>query len=482
MAVFIHDEEYIPKRLAAGSGRRIGIAITTHNRPDLIQKALENHLKYSPNSAVIAVVDDGSSQSVTAPEGVTLHRHQTPKGISHAKNKCLEILMDADCEEIFLFDDDCWPKVENWHLPYIESPEPHLAHSWNLVALWRDEQHTAFHACGGTVLYYHRSVIEKLGGMRHCFGKYGCEHVNLSDRIHNAGLTTWRYADITSAEELFYECDRYERNTHKGVSDKAALEHNRTEGTALWRSMREDKDFAPYREQNDYVVTTLLTGVRDPQRNVNMKANTDLLKDLATSVKVGKLVVLHDQLENPQLKTGAGEDVIFVKVTHCINPYFSRWQVIYNWLRSAKDVRMVWAVDGTDVKQLRDPFNLEKGQLYIGQEQATLSSKWITQNAPDTKLQKFFNENLELTLLNPGTIGGDKETLQEFCHAMAKEWYDDHIEELQNWERRRIGPFDMGMVQFIARTKFADRLVYGPSVNTQFKGNKADEFARWQHK
>ena len=481
MSVIIHGVNYIPETEAKSSN--IGIAITTHNRNETFNRAIQEQIRYLPAAAFIVGVDDGSKVPVTVPSGVNLIRVDAAEGISQAKNRCIEALYNAGCMEFFLFDDDCWPKVSGWEKPYIESPEPHLAHSWGLVALWRDPTHTAYHACGGTVLYYRREVIERIGGMRDIFGRYGCEHVNLSDRIHNAGLTTWRYADITSAEELFYECDRYEKQSHKSTVSAADLEHNKNTGTALWRSMRDDAEYVEFRQQHDYVVTVLLTGVRDPQRNVNMKADPALIQNLAKSVKVGKLVVLHDQLpEDVSMTTGAGEPVIFEKVSHCINPYFSRWQAVYQWLRANKQARNVWVVDGTDVEQLQNPFNIENGTLYIGQEQATLNSDWLVKNVSDSKISAFLKENPHKTMLNPGTVGGERPIVQEFCHAMVHEWYDDHIDDVQAWERHRIGPFDMATVQYIAYRKFEGRIFYGPRVNTHFKGNKADEFAFWKHK
>lgn len=481
MSVIIHGVEYVP-RSEAGITPQIGIAITTHNRNDMLQRALAEHKKFLPENAYLVVVDDGSAQPATVPDGVKLIRSDKAEGISYAKNRCLAELIDAGCQELFLFDDDCWPKVAGWEKPYINSPEPHLAHSWNLLQVWRDSEHTASHACGGTVLYYNRSTILEVGGMRHCFGRYGCEHVNLSDRIHNRGLTTWRYPDVSGSEHLFYECDRYEKGTHKTAADAKALEHNRTKGVELWRSMRGDKEYFEFRKQHDYVVTCLLTQVRDPQRNNNMSASIDMVTALAKSVRVGQLVVIHDSMENPQLKTGAGEDVIFIKVENVINPYFGRWQHIYQWLRANPQARNVWAVDATDVTQLRNPFDTTDGKLYIGTEQATLSSKWLTNNTADASTVAFLQANRENTMLNPGTVGGDRQTVQEFCHAMVKAYYDDHIDDAQGWERKRIGPFDMATVQKVCYTQFADRLVYGPQVNTFFKGERPDEFARWKHK
>ena len=477
----INDEYYVKENNQLG-GKKIGIAITTHNRQDLIKKAVAEHKKFLPSNAVIFVIDDGSTSPVQPIEGVTIIRHNRAKGISHAKNKCLESLMDSGCDHLFLFDDDCWPKVSGWEIPYIESKDPHLAHSWNLKEIWSDSKHKAFHACGGTVLYYERHVIDKVGGMKHCFGKYGCEHVNLSDRIHNNSLTTWRYADVSNSDNLFYECDRYEKGQHKTAAAQADLDHNMTKGRELWLTMLDDTDFAPYREQHDFIITTLLTKNNDPQRGSIMRNDVSMIATLAASIKHGRLVVLHDSMVSPSLKTGAGEDVKFVKVEANSNPYFDRWVLIYQWLREQKNIRNAWIVDGTDVKQLRNPFTLNPNVLYVGQEQSSIKNKWLTDNCQSKKVNGLITESPHLTLLNPGTVGGDYQTVLSFTHRMVKEYFDDQIASVQCWDNTTLGKFDMGLFQYVCYQHFGDRIFYGPSVNTLFKGEKADEYAMWQHK
>src|SRR5690606_9326345 len=114
---------YVP---ASGVGGRIGVGITTHNRPDVFAQTLRKMREHLPAGARLVVVDDAS----TNPVAEATYRFEKNVGIARAKNKCLELL--ADCEHIFLFDDDCAPVVDGWERPYIDSPEPHLAFSWNL--------------------------------------------------------------------------------------------------------------------------------------------------------------------------------------------------------------------------------------------------------------------------------------------------------------------------------------------------------------
>ena len=87
---------------------KIGIGLTTHNRPEVLEKSLAEHRKFLPEVAVLVVVDDASHPPAKAP-GATLFRFPHNAGIAAAKNKCIELLMDAGCTHFFLFDDDSWP-------------------------------------------------------------------------------------------------------------------------------------------------------------------------------------------------------------------------------------------------------------------------------------------------------------------------------------------------------------------------------------
>lgn len=72
----------------------IGIAISTHNRNDVLSRAIEYHLKFLPAGALVIIIDDGSSRPVASPEGVRVIRHDVSRGIVAAKNASLNALMD----------------------------------------------------------------------------------------------------------------------------------------------------------------------------------------------------------------------------------------------------------------------------------------------------------------------------------------------------------------------------------------------------
>ncbi|KLP53547.1 hypothetical protein ABR39_23390 [Enterobacter genomosp. O] len=92
MQVTIDGVPYAP---ACAISSRIGIAITTHQRADVLKRALEQHMKHLPAGAMVAVVDDGSKPAAVGPDGVQLLRHETSLDIVASKNASLSALMDA---------------------------------------------------------------------------------------------------------------------------------------------------------------------------------------------------------------------------------------------------------------------------------------------------------------------------------------------------------------------------------------------------
>lgn len=67
MYVTIDGVQFVP---ACGSASRIGIAITTHQRTDVLKQALEQHMKHPPAGALMVVFDDGSKPVAASTSGL----------------------------------------------------------------------------------------------------------------------------------------------------------------------------------------------------------------------------------------------------------------------------------------------------------------------------------------------------------------------------------------------------------------------------
>ena len=485
MQVTIDGVPYLP---ACASASRIGIAITTHNRADVLKRAIEQHQKHLPAGALLVVVDDGSKPAAIAPDGVQLLRHETSLGIVASKNASLSALMDVGCEHLFLWDDDAWPIADNWHLPYIESPEPHLAYQFldlagcnklnDMAELYRDDKHVAYTGQRGVMLYYHRSAIEKVGGFDPVYGRGMYEHPDLALRIHNAGLTSWAFADVIGSEKLIHSMDEYEEGARSiPRPDREALVKR---NVGIFNARRDSgyTGFASYSRNPNLVITTLLTSQPDPQRGRKMKPDPQVLQAWADSISGALPIVLADELkESP---TGAG---LFEVPPLGMSPYFARWLHIYQYLRAHPEYHLVWCTDGTDVEMLREPWEeMAPGKIYVGSEHKTYFDEWMKDNHHGKAYSEFFELHRDEQLLNAGLIGGCREDVMEFAHRIIRQHYLIESHRFWKMEAAPATLVDMGAFGMAAKS-FGNRIVTGPLVHTIFKTDGfGKETAWWKHK
>src|SRR5690606_18261809 len=233
--VIIDGVEYVPA--GAASAPRLGVAITTHNRPDVLRRSLAAWKEHAPAGAVSFVVDDASA----TPVGGADFRVDEDVGIARAENKCNELLMAAGVDHLFLADDDVFPKDADWWRPYVESGEPHLMLTWGEIAYFKRGDLRGYPNPRGCLLYAERRVIDRVGGMDPAFGKWGNEHISWSDRIHSAGLTTCRYQDVEGAGDHFTALDRTE-----SVKSSVPPEWKHGAKVALLEEKRYSDEFVPY--------------------------------------------------------------------------------------------------------------------------------------------------------------------------------------------------------------------------------------------
>ncbi|EAZ1938652.1 glycosyltransferase [Salmonella enterica] len=485
MEVLINGVRFIPE----GDNKvRIGIAITTHNRPEVLKRAIEQHMKHLPSGALVVVIDDGSSPAAIVPDGVKLIRHEQSRGIVASKNASLTALVDAGCEHLFLWDDDAWPIADNWHLPYIESPEPHLAYQFldlagprkinDMAVLYRDDKHIAYTGQRGVMLYYHRSAIDKVGGFDPVYGRGMYEHPDLALRIHNAGLTSWAFADVIGSEKLIHSMDEYEEGARSiPRPDREALVKR---NVGIFNARRDSgyTGFASYSRNPNLVITTLLTSQPDPQRGRKMKPDPQVLQAWADSISGALPIVLADELkESP---TGAG---LFEVPPLGMSPYFARWLHIYQYLRAHPEYHLVWCTDGTDVEMLREPWEeMAPGKIYVGSEHKTYFDEWMKDNHHGKAYSEFFELHRDEQLLNAGLIGGCREDVMEFAHRIIRQHYLIESHRFWKMEAAPATLVDMGAFGMAAKS-FGNRIVTGPLVHTIFKTDGfGKETAWWKHK
>src|SRR5690606_31952031 len=225
--------------------------------------------------------------------------------------------------------------------------------------LYQDDQHVAYHATRGYLLYAERRVLDRVGGMDPEFGTWGWEHQSWSDRIHAAGLTTWRYADVVNSGSLIYSMDQH--GEVKSTATDAAKRFSEGPGLEHRMRHRHSDKYIEFRELANVILTSLLTSQNDPQRGKPMPATAAVVKALHDSVP--------DSARFALLTTGISDGASLAKaeiveVRQHLNPYFERWVQYLHWLRDHPEVGFVWCVDATDVTVTRDPFpEMEPGIL-----------------------------------------------------------------------------------------------------------------------
>lgn len=485
MNVEIDGVKYVPENMASS---RIGIAITTHNRPDVLKRAIEQHMKHLPSGALMVVIDDGSNPAAVVPANVKVFRHDQSCGIVASKNASLTALVDAGCEHLFLWDDDAWPIADNWHLPYIESPEPHLAYQFldlagprkinDMTVLYRDDKHIAYTGQRGVMLYYHRSAIDKVGGFDPVYGRGMYEHPDLALRIHNAGLSTWAFADVVGSEKLIHSMDEHEEGSRSiPRPDREALVKR---NVGIFNARRDSgyTAFTSYRSNPNLVLTTLLTSQPDPQRTGRMKHDAGILQSWADSVSGALPVVLADELK--VLPYGVE---LYEVPELSMSPYFARWLHIYQYLRSHAEFDLVWCTDGTDVEMLREPWaEMQPGKIYVGSEHKTYSDRWMKANHHGKAYSDFIERHRDEPLLNAGLLGGSRTDVMEFAHRIIRQYYLIESHRFWKMETAPATLVDMGAFGMAAKS-FGDRIVTGPLVHTIFKTDGfGKELAWWKHK
>lgn len=225
---------------------RIGIGITTRKRPEVLTTALAHFTEFpTENSKIVIVEDDPEQDHATGlvvanfqeenPTVEVIFRKSTQRlGIARAKNACLAMLQD--CDHVFLFDDDTWPKAHGWAEKWIEINQANnVGHSmWNVfvrksentpsqvrasiepIQEWvittiNDAEHqmVAWQNCLGVVLYFSRACLDAIGGYDgSAENVYGYEHAQVSHRASDAGFCLgYPYISPAIGDKLVYSFD-----------------------------------------------------------------------------------------------------------------------------------------------------------------------------------------------------------------------------------------------------------------------------------
>lgn len=218
--------------------RKIAICISTFNRPKIAAETYRHIREYQPESSKIFIIEDFSDNL----SGIASYQFDERAGIPKVKNKCLELAYDWGATDIFCFDDDTYPLVMGWEKPYINSKYNHLCYTFNNTIYAHLDDCNYYHLANGCMMYFKRICLDTVGGFDERFGLGKYEHVNLSQRIYNAGLIPYYYMDVKNSNELLYCMDSdnkvirsFDENLDKELIDKNRLHfmNNKTSKTFI---------------------------------------------------------------------------------------------------------------------------------------------------------------------------------------------------------------------------------------------------------
>ena len=101
-------------------GEKIGIGISTCDRPEYLNKCIES---LQGVDAIICVCDDGHKKvDSIVPDNIHILRTKTPRsGVAVNKNLGFNYLLEQGCDYIFMLEDDCVILDQSIFLKYIEA-------------------------------------------------------------------------------------------------------------------------------------------------------------------------------------------------------------------------------------------------------------------------------------------------------------------------------------------------------------------------
>lgn len=183
---------------------RIGIGITTNDRPELLKALVSSIHKHTTMSEVNLYIADDSIDKV---------------GVAKKKNECLRAL--KGCEFVFLLDDDVEIIKDAWVYFFINAGHHHL--------LYLNDSHKPFiHAygstvyldCGGVFMYMTKECIDKVGAFDEKYIGWGLEHADYSKRIAMAMGYQYPYKSLDNTNLYIHAHDYSNPNHVSSISNE----------------------------------------------------------------------------------------------------------------------------------------------------------------------------------------------------------------------------------------------------------------------
>lgn len=198
------------------NGKKIGVGILTHNRPDYYWQCFEAVKKNANDIDVKMVVNDGDGVYVDC-NGFTYSNHEHNLGISKSKNEILSYLIYNGCDYMFIVEDDILIKSPECFKQYIKHHEVSGIHHFccgsflpsrgGSLKTFNYSNHNCsvdvYSNCAGSFCFYTRESLLSVGMFDEKYWN-ALEHVDLTYRLAKAGYTTpfGFFADISNSKDL----------------------------------------------------------------------------------------------------------------------------------------------------------------------------------------------------------------------------------------------------------------------------------------
>lgn len=246
-------------------------------------------------------------------------------------------------------------------------------------------------------------------------------------------------------------------------------------------------------KNENIIMACFFTGVYDVNGNVTYADDDiDKIKEWMDSIINLRLfgIVFHNAFSDKRVNEFENEYIKFIKVEECKGFYPSayRYFVYRDFLQKySSEFSNVFITDILDVVVLKNPFNQElflsnRNKIFCGDELTTADCEWmrnhnahLRKKIPDFVYyeDKFRNH----TLLNAGIIGGSMILMKSLIEEMAS------IHEQYNYDNNINYTGDMGVVNYLLRKKYNNRLIHGDPVNTKYKMFEVERKDCWfRHK
>jgi hypothetical protein len=247
-----------------------------------------------------------------------------------------------------------------------------------------------------------------------------------------------------------------------------------------------------FKIHNNLIVASHITGIYDVNRN-NILANDDfsIVADWARSIEALQLqgIIFHNNFSEATCQSHQSEHIHFVKIDYHAqyNPNVFRYFVYEAFLKSHGHlIQNIFFTDVSDVVVNKNPF-LEKiyldhpTHIFCGDENEILDNAWMQNHSSHLRSKisdyalyetNFKNE----TLLNCGIMGGNMAVMHPFIGQLKA------IHQAYNFDNDTAYTGDMGAFNYLARTRYHDKIMHGYPVNTEFKKYSTDFSCWFKHK